>query len=60
MVKSKPGRALSDQDKAVLQLADRYVRDVLVARARPAEPVDWRGYHEAAKRQLMTYPRRVS
>lgn len=53
-------RPLSETDKKVLQLADRYVRDVMIARARPAEPINWRDYHEAAKRQLLAYPRKVS
>ena len=50
-------RALNSTDKKILQLADRYVRDVMLRSAKP-EPVDWRAYHEAAKRQLATYPRR--
>ena len=50
-------RALNGTDKKILKLADTYVRDVMLRSAKP-EPVDWRGYHEAAKRQLVAYARR--
>lgn len=51
-------RPLSDTDREVLALVERYVRSEFAARRKYAEPVNWRSYWEAGKRKLATYPRR--
>lgn len=53
-------KSLTVNDKQVIALAERYVRLQLVDRKDHKEAVLWREYHEAMKRQLMTYPRKVS
>jgi hypothetical protein len=50
-------RPLSDTDREVLAVVERYVRSEWAARRKLAEPTDWRAYHEAAKRKLVAYPR---
>jgi len=47
---------LTAQDKRVLEIADRYVVESFVYKT---EPVNWREYYEVAKRQLLTYSRKL-
>lgn len=53
-------RTLNDQDKAVLEIATKYVRSQLFDRKWPSDvgPVDWRTYHAVTKQALSAYPRR--
>lgn len=53
-------RALTEQDKKVLEIANKYVRSQLFDRKWPSDrgPVDWRTYHEVTKVQLAGYTRR--
>lgn len=53
-------KSLNETDRQIIALAERYVRLQLVDRKDHKEAVLWREYHEAAKRQLMTYPRKAS
>ena len=50
-------RSLNETDRKVLLLADRYVREQLVAREL-GQMTAWREYHKAGLRQLAAYPRR--
>lgn len=51
-------RPLSENDRKVLALVERYVRSEFAARRKYSEPVNWRVYHEAGLRKLAAYPRR--
>lgn len=51
-------RPLSDTDREVLAVVERYVRSEFAARRKYTEPTEWRAYHEAAKVKLAAYPRR--
>lgn len=53
-------RTLNAQDKAVLAIADKYVRSQLFDRKWPSDigPVDWRTYHSVTKEALAGYTRR--
>jgi hypothetical protein len=38
-------RELTKQDRKVLELADKYVREQMEARRSSSDPIDWRGFH---------------
>lgn len=53
-------QTFTQTDEKLLYIANRYVMSQLFQRKWPSDngPVEWRTFHEAAKLQFATYPRR--